>query len=375
MNELDVLRSVDFDWAMRLSEVWDDAAWDVPELHANLRAEFGRKLEGMREPRRRFAAGLGHRRGRRDGEDAPPRGVPPRGDPEPDCAFVLVDMTDVRVFWETVLQGYIDSLQQSFEGDRFQYQWVLRNIIGRLGPSKPVAEILTILAERKSQDFMATSARCSRPSEQDPPEGDAEVPERRPCPDLPELGGLLDLQPGDDLAARAGPSKTRRGKRSASPSPASSRAKIVEALSWFMSLSGPTVLAFDQLDPIVTQLHYRKQGDQSSEEQATAESIIVEIGSGLGSLRDMTRNTLTVISCVESTWEILGGTVLKTFIDRFEHALEAGRRRQTRPSPGPSSWGDWRSPSRRPSSIPRIRPSRSDRRHSTTSRRIRPGRS
>ena len=38
--------------------------------------------------------------------------------------------------------------------------------------------------------------------------------------------------------------------------------KIVEALSWFMSLSGPMVLAFDQLDPIVTQLHYRKQGDQ-----------------------------------------------------------------------------------------------------------------
>ena len=85
-----------------------------------------------------------------------------------------------------------------------------------------------------------------------------------------------------------------------------------------MSLSGPMVLAFDQLDPIVTQLHYRKQGDQSTEEQATAEAIIVEIGSGLGSLRDMTRNTLTIISCVESTWQILGSTVLKTFIDRFE---------------------------------------------------------
>ena len=95
--------------------------------------------------------------------------------------------------------------------------------------------------------------------------------------------------------------------------------KIVEALSWFMSLSGPMVLAFDQLDPIVTQLHYRKQGDQSTEERATAEAIIVEIGSGLGSLRDMTRNTLTIISCVESTWQILGSTVLKTFIDRFEN--------------------------------------------------------
>ena len=67
-----------------------------------------------------------------------------------------------------------------------------------------------------------------------------------------------------------------------------------------------------------SQFHYRKQGDQSTEEQATAEAIIVEIGSGLGSLRDMTRNTLTIISCVESTLQILRSTVLKTFIDRFE---------------------------------------------------------
>ena len=85
-----------------------------------------------------------------------------------------------------------------------------------------------------------------------------------------------------------------------------------------MSLSGPMVLAFDQLDPIVTQLHYRNQGNPSSAEQAASASIIVEIGSGLAALRDMTRNTLTVISCVESTWETLGGTVLKTFVDRFE---------------------------------------------------------
>jgi hypothetical protein len=85
-----------------------------------------------------------------------------------------------------------------------------------------------------------------------------------------------------------------------------------------MSLSGPTVLAFDQLDPIVTQLHYRKLGEQSPEEQSVAESIIVEIGGGLGAMRDTARNTLTVVSCVESTWEILRGTVLKTFVDRFE---------------------------------------------------------
>ena len=34
MNELDVIRLVNFDWAMRLLEVWSYPAWDIPELHS-----------------------------------------------------------------------------------------------------------------------------------------------------------------------------------------------------------------------------------------------------------------------------------------------------------------------------------------------------
>ena len=47
MNELDVIRSVNFDWAMRLSEVWSQPVWDTPELHSSIRSEFARKLEVM----------------------------------------------------------------------------------------------------------------------------------------------------------------------------------------------------------------------------------------------------------------------------------------------------------------------------------------
>ena len=226
-------------------------------------------------------------------------------------------MTDVRTFWESVLQGYIDSLQQSFGGDVFQYEWVLRNIIERLGPSKPVTQILSILAERKSKDLQGDIGKVLASLNKVSPKETLkyrDVVRALICLNSDDFSisslGLTWLQGQsleDDERKALGFSLNRE-----QPS------KIVEALSWFMSLSGPLVLAFDQLDPIVTQLHYRKQGDQSTEEQATAEAIIVEIGSGLGSLRDMTRNTLTIISCVESTWRILQSTVLKTFIDRFE---------------------------------------------------------
>ena len=317
MNELDVIRSVNFDWAMRLSEVWSHPAWDIPELHSSIRSEFARKLEVMHEN-----PGLGSPLGWvivGGGGTGKTHllGSFRREATRRKCAFVLVDMTDVRTFWESVLQGYIDSLQQSFGSDGFQYEWVLRNIIERLGPNKPVTQILSILAERKSKDLQGDIGKVLSALSTVFPK------ETRKYRDV--VRALICLNSDDfsisslGLTWLQGQTLEDDEKKTLGFSVHQERpSKIVEALSWFMSLSGPMVLAFDQLDPIVTQLHYRKQGDQSTEEQATAQAIILEIGSGLGSLRDMTRNTLTIISCVESTWQILGSTVLTTYIDRFE---------------------------------------------------------
>ncbi len=317
MNELEAFRSVNFDWAMRLSDVWGRAAQDAPEFHANIRAEFARKLEEMRkDPTGGSPLGWVVVGGGGTGKTHL-LGAFRREATRRKCAFVLVDMTDVRTFWETVLQGFIDSLQQSFEGDDYQYKWLLRNAIERLTPSKPVTQVLSILAKRQSRNLQGDIEKVLSAL--------GKVFPRETLKYENVVRALICLN-SDDFSISSlgmtwlqGQTLEDEEKKSFGFTIAGERPiKIVEALSWFMSLSGPMVLAFDQLDPIVTQLHYRKQGDRPSEEQAAAESIIVEIGGGLGALRDMTRNTLTVISCVESTWEILGGTVLRTFIDRFE---------------------------------------------------------
>ena len=52
---------------------------------------------------------------------------------------------------------------------------------------------------------------------------------------------------------------------------------IVRSLSWLMSLTGPAVLAFDQLDPIVHQVA-RQTTIENVEEQNTARWIIDQIG-------------------------------------------------------------------------------------------------
>jgi hypothetical protein len=98
---------------------------------------------------------------------------------------------------------------------------------------------------------------------------------------------------------------------------------IVEGLSWLMSLCGPTILAFDQLDPIVTQLDLSSrsrpdEGTPEDEETATARSIIEQIGGGLGALRDVTSRTLTLVTCIEATVNVLREFALKQDLDRFE---------------------------------------------------------
>lgn len=313
------IRVADFDWTTRLASVWDDPAWDVPDLHEDIRQRFVDKLEAI-EAAEGFASPLGWVINGSGGTGKTHLlGAFRREAARRKAAFVLVDMTDVRDFWATVLQGYIGSLQVQYDGDLFQHQFILRNLIEQqfqAKVTKPAAEILTILARQKSGEL----AR------------DIQKP----------LGALYKVHPGevmryhntiralvcwnsDDFGIASTGQAWLLGQEIDAEDcttlgfdkPREEPRRIVEALSWIMSLSGPTVLAFDQLDPIVTQLAFQRASEASNEERFGAEAIISGIGGGLGALYDVTKRTLVVVSCVESTWHTLEGTVLKTFLDRF----------------------------------------------------------
>ena len=205
MNPLDVVRRFDFDWAVSLFEVWSDAAWDVPALHGPTRQQFVEKLETILKPGQvrnrplgwvligRGGSGKTHLLSRFRYESKLRK-----------AAFVLVNMTDVRDFWETVLQGYIDSLQQKYDGDLFQHQCLVRNLIQRDGPTKPVAETLSNLSRRKTVEPGWGHEQGARRPLQSQSRVREQISGRRPCPHLPQLGGFLDLEPRHDLAPRPG---------------------------------------------------------------------------------------------------------------------------------------------------------------------------
>jgi hypothetical protein len=318
-SDVEAIRLADFDWTTRLASVWDDPAWDVPDLHEDIRRRFIDKLEALAASEG-FASPLGWVINGSGGTGKTHLlGAFRREAARRKAAFVLVDMTDVRDFWATVLQGYVGSLQVRYEGELFQHQFILRNLIEQqfqAKVTKPAAEILAILARQKSTDL----AR------------DIQKP----------LGALYKVHPAevmkyhntiralvcwnsDDFSIASTGQAWLLGQEIDAEDcstlgfdkPREEPRRIVEALSWIMSLSGPTVLAFDQLDPIVTQLAFQRASEASNEERFGAEAIISGIGGGLGALYDVTKRTLVVVSCVESTWHTLEGTVLKTFLDRF----------------------------------------------------------
>ena len=157
MNELEALRSVDFDWTVHLQSVWQDSPYDVSALHADLRNEITAKLDVLKSgssphsPLGWPVVGVGG-----SGKthllsvirhEAISRGI----------AFVLVNMTDVRSFADNVLLGYLSSLQQSLGEGRFQYQIILERFIKRLQPSSRERKILDGLRRAKTQHLAEVS--------------------------------------------------------------------------------------------------------------------------------------------------------------------------------------------------------------------------
>ncbi len=319
MNELDVLRAVSFDWTMHLTSVWSDPPFDVPDLHAELRRELEWKLDqlsGSAAPESPLgwvimgSGGTGKthllsilRR------EARQRGI----------AFVLVDMTDVHDFWETVLQGYTTSLQQRLDGVQFQYELLLERFFESLHVRDARGQVRTLATAdvdqlRKAGSQLLTVLRGRAPAETLQFQDVVRVLLALNSQDFELSSVALTWLQGFEVEDT---DRRRLGLNRPQEKPI----EIVRALSWLMSLCGPTVLALDQIDPIVTQLNIASrdlESEPDAEELRVARTIIEKLAGGLSALRDVTRRTLSVVSCVEATYSVLTELTLHTNRDRFE---------------------------------------------------------
>ncbi|MGB3137385.1 MAG: hypothetical protein WBB18_11320, partial [Nodosilinea sp.] len=316
-NILTALKNIDFDWARHVKSVWHDSPFDVDNLNVNERQAVFDRLETLKQTQQ-TAAPLG----------LVIRGLPGAGKTHllsvirkqavaQGMFFVLVDMTDIRNFWETVLEGYVVSLQEEHEDGtpQFQLQRLVQYLViltGRKVSPKKMAGLDLKNMKNANQHILNTIARRHRQ-------------EALRFQDI--VKAIIFLNSDDFTVSGIGYSylqgmeieadeKSTFGFQSTSMK----LSDIVEGLSWVMGLQGSTVLALDQLDAIVAQHHYIAKNAIDAEltnEQRVSKAIIEGIGGGLMALRDITSRTFTLVSCLPVTWEILAREAVQSVRDRF----------------------------------------------------------
>lgn len=317
---LKTLRAVDFNWTTRIRNVWNTPEFHVDDLHHQERLKIlaaASKLattQSTESPLGEVIIGAAGS-GKTHFLAVLRQQLINQG-----IGFILVDMTDVHDFWETTLQGYISSLREEDEKGtpQFQLRKIIQYLLDLAGYSNVSAEkmaklpanylkkgILLILkavnqlnpqAANQYQDIIRSLILLN---------SDDFI--------FSDIGySWLSGLEIEDSAKRDFRFRTAVNKR---PS------EIVEGLSWLLSLQTSWVLAFDQLDAIMAQYDYASvtlSPEQLSEEQRISRLIIAKIGDGLMSLIDKTSRTLTVISCIDSTFARLKKVSIRAFEGRFQ---------------------------------------------------------
>ena len=311
------LRDVDFEWVRRLKGVWQDDPAHVSGINRSALEETLQAFARVRNesPLGRVVIGTAGA-GKTHLLGALRAAVTRIG------WFVLVDMTDVRDFWETVLQGFLESLREPLDDGKLQFHHVLQEVLHHLaerGNHAPQADYERLLEGLQTQQLAvivnlanSTIARRLRPWYPNQALDFQDVLRALLLLnardfEVSNLGHswLLGLELDEEQRRACGFFSRRRDPK-----------HVVAGLCWLMSLARPTLVALDQLDAIVGQ-HTAASRAGESPEQAAAQAILLGLGNGLIGLHALPR-ALSLLSCLESTWHVLSEKIISPVAHRFE---------------------------------------------------------
>lgn len=227
--------------------------------------------------------------------------------------FVLLDLADVNDFWATAALSYLQSLQRSFGNGITQGDAVLLRLCATL-PS-----IQTLLKTKFNAIFTGEGKEIDRLADAilDALRRDYRTEAQR---HRHVIKVFVVFQSRDPLVSDAAYSWLQGvDVEGTAFGPAASPRDVVRGLSWLISLTGPTLLVVDQIDAIVSvhnhALAATDDGDEAERRQAL--KIIDELARGLMELRDITLRTVTLLSTLEATWQVLQSRAIAPAKDRF----------------------------------------------------------
>ena len=318
-DERKALETLRFDWAPVPDDVWRPSPYHVEGLHPRVVGDV--------------LAGIADAKASKDGS---PLGLVlkgPRGSGKTHLLgwvreriqdqggyFFLVGLLDAKGFWDSVLDSMLDGLFRPVPGSDTQLRLFLRRLSSVVGAPRSARRAVmgeTELTPAALDAFVRGLAGHDRMV-------------ARECDDTIRA---LVLYAADDVAQRdlaenyfssepeAEPGERAQWRMRRRPRTAQ---EIVRELSKLLALTGPTVVAVDQIDTLISQSSVAShEGEQPSDTEDLAQSLVLEqIAHGLMALREHTRRTLTIVACIPPSWMLIKTRATDTVRDRFREPDE-----------------------------------------------------
>jgi hypothetical protein len=296
--------------------VWQDDLPDAPTHHGDLREAIIDEALGLESTRpalgRIFLGPAG------SGKTHLLAGLRRRA-MERGITFVMADLTDVKDFFDTLLLGFLVSLQQPGPDGQPQFRAILASVVDSLGAKEKGAHYVSRMAACKPAGLAALINGILQHLQRKYP---AKTPLHRDV-----VRAMVLLNANDYESQSIGQTWLQGLEIDTAPqrlygfaAPGKKPSDIVRGLSWLSSLRGPSIVAIDQLDPIVAhyQLAAQAQALQPQDESILlAKAILNDLCNGLGNLHTATSRTLPVVTCLETSFDTLKHYGLSANIDRY----------------------------------------------------------
>lgn len=235
--------------------------------------------------------------------------------------FFVVALLDAKGFWESVMLSVMDGLGRPWGGQRSQAEVLLYRLGEVVGASDDLLRVLVgsrpAAVEALEEFERLLLARDRHIAQTARATARALVLFVSPSFEHQEIAETYFQSEDDDLGARPewGLPRTPRTPE-----------ELLRDLTMLMSLTGPVVIAVDQIDTLIAQ-SMRSLGDDQ-DDPAAPYLLLEQIGGGLMSLRERTRRTLTVVACLPNSWLSIKENATDSVADRFRETSQL----QTLPS-------------------------------------------
>ncbi|MGB3769893.1 MAG: DUF87 domain-containing protein [Rhodococcus sp. (in: high G+C Gram-positive bacteria)] len=229
--------------------------------------------------------------------------------------FFLIRLLDAAGFWRSTLMGMLDDLnrpsgQDGGEGADSQLDMLLRRLcdIGEMSEEQRSKIMGQSMIDLETLNDFVTAVYKSHPRHRRTSQHTLRALVLSVAPDaaVQDIGDAY-LQSIDDVDADEfetwGIRRAELGHQG-----------IAENISRLLAITGPTILAIDQIDTLVAQARTGADKEFADEQE---DKVVEQLAHGLMTLRETLPRTASVLSALSSAWDLIAARGVAPMRDRF----------------------------------------------------------